>query len=197
MLTEWILLFLLTSFNLKLKHQMQTSISRYLSLSFLFICLATFNSCDDGDETTTDPLVGKYKFVSATLAADTELDGFKTGADATAVIRNSIFTTITCTTSSNTALELRASKELYFLCIGESKEVNGGTWSHEVETELVLNVNTAIGPVSVTVKNLAVSGNTLTGKFGPLPIPKNLYTGVAADASILVQTQANLVFQKQ
>ena len=34
---------------------MQTSIYRYLSLCFLFICLATFDSCDDdGDEYKTN-----------------------------------------------------------------------------------------------------------------------------------------------
>ena len=94
-------------------------------------------------------------------------------------------------------MELRANKELVFLCLTESKEVAGGTWSHEVETQLVLNVITNIGPVSVTVKNLVVSGNTLTGEFGPLPIPKLLYSGDPNDATILVPTQAQLTFQKQ
>jgi len=176
---------------------MQTSTSRYLSLYFLLFSLLVLSSCDKGGETKSDPLVGKYKFVSAKFTADTGLSGFGNGADASAVIRNSIFTNITCTNSSNTALELRSNKQLYFLCLTETNEVNGGTWSHEVETELVLNVITPIGPVSVTVKSLVVSGNTLTGQFGPLPIPKNLFTGDVADAGILIQTQAELVFQKQ
>ncbi|MEK6782084.1 MAG: hypothetical protein AABY93_10275 [Bacteroidota bacterium] len=170
-----------------------------ISILAVIASACLFHSCEKDDPVTVDPLVGEYKFSSATLTADTGIPSLTAGTDVTAIISSGLFSVLTCTSATNSAIELRGTKELFFTCISESKETKGGTWfANTDETELTLNFSAPPfpQPFSLIISEVNFSGSTLTGKISNLPLPADLVPG-APSGTIIVLFNITIKFQKQ
>lgn len=163
--------------------------------------LINLTSCSEDVETPVDPLVGQYKFVSAILTTDPipDVPGLDAGSDVSDIIGGALFGVVTCTNSANTAIELKSTNELYFICIGESVEEKGGTWSsNSTETEFTLNFSSPpfVQPFSLLLTDVVFDGTTLTGYAGNLILPASLVPNAPPGAPI-VTFSVDLTFAKQ
>lgn len=188
---------------MNLIHRYKSLVHILASLFLGMVMVAFLSACDNDSETPVDPLVGQYKFVSAVLTESTSYPALSMGTNVTNIIGGGLFSAITCTDASNTVIELKASKELFFVCINESKAEVAGTWSsNSTQTELTLNFNDNFFPLAFSLKILGVAlvGNTLTGKAENLPLPGTLVNvyepSVPANIPLVLFT-VDMTFQKQ
>ena len=183
------------------------TVSKYLLIIRAFTVLilggvlVILSSCDGNEETPVDPLVGQYKFVSAILTSDPvpDVPGLDAGSNVSDIIGSALFGVVTCTNSANTAIELKQSKELYFVCIGESKEEKGGTWSvNSMQTEFTLNFSSPPfpQPFSLLLTNVNFDGSVLTGYAANVILPSSLVPNAPPGAPI-VTFSVNFTFAQQ
>lgn len=162
-------------------------ISGLLIVLLAFTIVLTSNSCkkDDDDNSgggTTDPslqFVNKYQFILATFNAapqpiiiDTVSVQFNVGDDASLFVAGALFNDSPCTDPANTAIEMRATKALFYICIGETNEASLGTWEYTNGT-LIMNITVQstgmVFPVLIT--DPVIANNKLSGNIKDLPLP--------------------------
>jgi len=149
---------------------------------FALMSLVFVQSCKDKDDdddnggTTVDPYSGFYKFISATFNnTDTIIFGqdtmiYQPGDDASIYVANGLLGLAPCQDQANAALELRSNFESYYACINEPNSLKQGTWAVSADRKiLTLNI-TNPAPFAVTIANVQLQNNVLTGTITNLPI---------------------------
>ena len=182
----------------KVKNQIRVSI---LALIVLSVGMVFLTSCVE-DDPKVDAMVGKYAFVSAILNQDLMYNMeplADSGTVVTEIVAYGMFSeTSPCLNQLNSAIELRKSNEIYFICIGETNELKAGTWDiNEERTILTLSLSAPpmAGPLQLTITNLVEGTLTFSGSASNLPIPRDLF-GLEADPLDPLFISIDLVFTK-
>lgn len=163
-----------------MKHSKNHLKAAILSLLVFSLGLVVITSCEE-DESKEDSLVGTYAFVSATLAEDLYYQDELIASSGTSVyqaIGEGMFGNTPCVNVMNSAVELRKSNEIWFVCIGETNELKAGTWSIDDErTVLTLNLSppAVSDALSLLVTNLNEGKTSFTGTISNLPVPSELF----------------------
>lgn len=173
-----------------------------LFLSCLFVAaMVTFTACDDEGENGPD-FEGQYKLTSATLTTAVTIQGgdmegtvLPIGAPITTYVGTSLFSVVQCDNADNAAIELQNNTEIHFICIGESGDTKGGSWT-EVDGDLVLQLSSPpfTQNLSITVTNVEVNGNTLEGDIENLPFAGELFGDPGTPVYLV---DMHIVFTKQ
>ena len=164
-----------------------------LSVIVLIISFIIIDSCNKDNQVKIDPLVGKYIISSAKLSGPLTFQGdtlLPSETDMTAAINAALLSSASCTNMTDTRLELKNNGQIWYLCEGENKGIQNGTWNvNDSRTELTLTLNIPMDTSTVTVplkitdiseSQTKVSGTTtipLTPEFF-LPFGINLPSGV-------------------
>jgi len=169
---------------------------KLLVLLMAFLIVSACEKDDDEDNTTPPPptfeeqMVGQYALSSSTfnqavtmynvmVPGDTVT--FPYGSDATQVVTWALLDDSPCDDPANTVLDAREDFSLFYICTGESNELQMGTWSaDETNNSLALNVDTEIGPIPVTITSVVKNDISLTGNIIGLPVPVDLSQPVGA-----------------
>jgi len=173
-------------------------IAAILSLLVFSFGLVLITSCEE-DETKVDSLVGTYAFVSATLAKNLMYEQelvLPSGTDVTLIVGGGMFGSTPCDNVLNSAVELRKSNEIYFVCIGEANELKAGTWSIDDDrTTLTLNLSPPAVPeaLALLVTNLVEGTTNFTGTIANLPVSTELFQLPAGGVLLL---SINIQFNK-
>ncbi len=179
----------------KLKNRLNVAI---LSLLVVSLGLVLITSCED-DEPKVDSLVGTYAFASATLAENLMYEAellAPAGTDVKLIIGQGMFSNTPCDNPLVSAVELRKSNEIWFVCIGETNEQKAGTWSiNDERTILTLNLSppAVSEALALMVTNLNEGASSFSGTIQNLPIPTELFE-LPAGGVILVSV--NIQFNK-
>jgi len=178
-----------------LKNQLKVALLSLLVFSFGLVLIT---SCEE-DETKVDSLVGTYAFVSATLAENLmyqeELIA-PAGTDVYQAIGQGMFGNSPCDNVMNSAVELRKSNEIYFVCIGEANELKAGTWDiNDERTILTLNLSppAVTASLALLVTNFDEGTNSFSGTIANLPVPSELFQLPAGGVLLLT---INIQFNK-
>lgn len=162
--------------------------SKLFLLAFLSVSLVILNSCKDDPEDEISPYIGEYAITKASLAEALTLQtneigpmSVPAGTIITPMIQNALLGAIECE-PENSLIELREDFSLFLSCSGSMVELDGGTWDEQSATVIVLNLNSTAIPSSptgivLTVTNVSLSGNLLTGTTG-VPISREVLAGV-------------------
>ncbi len=148
---------------------------------FLVFPIAFFSCSEDegDDEPQVEPLVGKYTFRSATFENEItiKINGqditFPAGGDATSYVAGGLFGAAPCNDPNNAALELRENGQGFFVCIGETNEIQGGRWEvNDERTQITLFI-TNPAPVTVLIENFTLANSILSGRVSNFPLVKD------------------------
>jgi hypothetical protein len=147
--------------------------------------LSIFSACDNKEEETVDPLVGKYIISDASLASDliyqdnVVLPG---GTDLTSAVNVALLGDAGCTNAANTRLELKNNGQIWYVCETEGNEMQNGTWQiNELRTELTLALNIQGNVVPLNITGLQESSNKASGTVNGLPLPPEFFLAVGVD----------------
>ena len=181
---------------------------RTLFASTFIIALLFAMSCDNGgDEPEPEPLAGTYIFNKAVLQTSLSLDlglGFpipiNAGRDITEELAGALLEAAPCADPKNGAVDLRDTKVLYFTCINESgiTPTQAGVWNENSDlTELDLNLASPPLPnaIQLSIKNLVVTGDIISGSITSFPLTPELMAGFLVglvDESLIPGLIANL-----
>jgi hypothetical protein len=150
---------------------------------------------DEDDNTPSEPtfeeeIVGQYAFTSGTFMMDVTMYNvmvpgdsvtFPEGSDASMVVGAALLDDSPCDNPDNTLLDMREDYSLYYICNGEDNEDQMGTWdADEANNSLALNVNSELGPIAVTITDVVIDGDMLTGIIIGLPVPVDFSQEVSA-----------------
>lgn len=136
---------------------------------------------DDNDDNNTPapthPLVGTYTFVSATfidpitVIVNGDTNHYQAGDDAYNFVGGGLLGAAPCDSASHAALELREDYTSWYVCQGESNELQQGTWEWEGAINL-LKLNIAV-PANflVNIAAVTITDVSLSGTIPSLPMP--------------------------
>jgi len=135
-------------------------------------------SCDEKNE-EVDPLVSKYVFTSATFneavtitVQQVEME-FPAGSDASLFVGPGILGAAPCDDLQNAAIELKENGTTFYTCLGESNELQMGTWQiNSARTILTLNISTP-QTFSLNITGLDIKTNSFSGTVENFPLPIN------------------------
>jgi hypothetical protein len=160
---------------------------KFLNLKKLAIMLVMFvliTNCKDEEQKGISVFAGNYAITNAELAealiVPTNEAGNVTlpvGTEITELIKVALLSAVSCSDPDTSWVELREDYSLYLSCEG-ANQLNAGTWDEVSVTSIKLNLNNTAIPssptgVALTVTNLVVDGNTLTGATN-VPLPKTM-----------------------
>jgi hypothetical protein len=159
-------------------------------------------SCNKDSQVKIDPLVGKYIISSATISSPLVLGSdtlLQSGTDLTVPINAALLSSAACSNVINTRLELKDNGQIWYVCEGESKEKQNGTWEiNDTRKELSLTLNMKQNGIDSTVplkisdlieSTLKVSGTTT------VPLPPDFFAaiGITLPSGIfVVQTSIHI-----
>lgn len=168
---------------------------KILKLSFfaaLVLSMSLFTGCKDDETADVSAFVGNYTITKAAILSITpaivtnEIGPvpIPPGTDITAIIHQSLLSQVDCSSADKSWVELRENMSMYMSCEG-ANELNAGTWEEVSPTELKLNMNAAAIPssptgFSLTVSNIAVAGNNMSGDTS-VPLPKDMVAALVAE----------------
>jgi len=161
----------------KVKNQIKTAI---LSMLIIGIGMVFMTSCEE-DGTKLDSLVGIYTFAAATLNENVMVSDtvyLASGEDVFIIVAQGMFSDTPCDNVLNSAVELRKSNEIYFVCIGEANELKAGTWSiNDDRTSLTLNLSSPpmTQALALELTSLVESAANFSGSLSNLPVPRELF----------------------
>ena len=164
---------------------------RALFASTFIIALLFAVSCDNGGNEEPEPetLAGTYIFNKAVLQTSLILDlglafpiPVAAGKDITNELAGALLAAAPCDDPKNGAVELRETKVLYFTCINEagSTPTQAGVWNENSDlTELDLNLASPPLPnaIQLSLKNLEVKGDIISGSIKSFPLTPELMAG--------------------
>lgn len=174
----------------KVKNQIKVAI---LSLLIFSIGLVLVTSCEE-DDSKVDGMVGTYTFSSAVLTEDAMYNAevlLPSGTDVSLIVGGGMFGNTPCDNILKSAIELRKSKEIYFVCIGELNEQKAGTWSiNDGRTLLTLNLSAPpmAAPLSLELTDLVEGATNFSGSLTGLPVPSELFQLPAGGVVMLAIT---------
>ena len=179
---------------------------RVLLASTLIITILFAMSCDNGSDEPEPELYdlsGVYKFKEAKLQTKVTITigvfpiTVPAGTDVTDELSDGLLATAPCNDPENGAVELKASNELFFACIGESNEAKAGSWSvDEDRTELTLSLASPPLPAALALKieNLDINETTdvIGGSIIKFPLTPDLMLGFLPASMTDGKTQEEL-----
>ena len=170
-----------------LNRVLRSVIASSLVLAVLFVM-----SCDSGNDDPPEPelydLSGVYTFKEATLQSEITINigqfpiTVPAGRDITEEMSGGLLAEAPCKDPENGAVELKATNELFFACVGESNEAQAGSWSvNDDRTELTLSLASPPLPAALPLKieNLDINENTdvIGGSIIKFPLTPDLMLG--------------------
>ena len=169
-----------------MKKGLRKPITGLLFASVMMLFAGFLSNCDNSDNGDEGPasLTGKYTFKKAVLTSEVVVNDqaagssatitLPVGTDVTDMVIGGLLGAVSCGSTSNAAIDMRANKELWAFCNGENVDpVRGGTWSENAtRTVLVLNLAPplVISAVNLQLTNIAVAGNNLSGNLASMPM---------------------------
>ena len=169
----------------KLNRIFHSVLASFIVLAVLFVV-----SCDTNDPAEPEKydLSGVYTFHEATLQTEVTVNigalpiTVPAGTDITDEMAGGLLANAPCDNPENGAVELKANNELFFACVGESKEAKAGTWSTDADrTELSLNLASPPLPSALQMKieNLVINETTdvIGGSIIKFPLTPDLMLG--------------------
>jgi len=182
--------FILTKFRAMTKSiEFLTFATRSMVAAMCLLGMLFVAGCDsDGDEGDPEPelydLTGVYTFNEAILRTTLAIPGvpisFPAGTPITDQMASGLLAEAPCDDAANGAVELKAGGKLFFACVGESNELDAGTWAvNEDRTELTLNLAVSTGNLALILTELTIDENEdiIGGKIADFPITKTLIAG--------------------
>jgi hypothetical protein len=178
---------------------------KFLSLKKMAIMLVMFvliTNCKDEEQKGVSEYAGNYAITNAELAealtVPTNEQGnfaIPVGTDITELIKVALLSAVSCTDPDTSWVELREDYSMYLSCEG-SNLLNAGTWEEVSATSIKLNLNNTAIPtspsgVALTVTNLVVDGNSLTGATN-VPLPKAMISSMISPLTLT--TSAPIIF---
>jgi hypothetical protein len=178
---------------------------KFLSLKKVAIMLVMFvliTNCKDEEQKGISEYAGNYAITNAELAealtVPTNEQGnfaIPVGTDITELIKEALLSAVSCSDPDTSWVELREDYSMYLSCEG-ANPLNAGTWEEVSATSIKLNLNNAAVPsapsgVALTVTNLVVDGNTLTGATN-VPLPKAMISSMISPLTLT--TSAPIIF---
>lgn len=171
----------------KLNRVLRPFIAISLVLAVLFV-VSCDNSSDDPPEPEPYDLSGVYTFKKATLQTKVTVNigvlpiTVPAGTDITDEMAGGLLAEAPCKDPENGAVELKATNELFFACIGESSEAKAGSWTvNDDRTELTLNLAAPPLPAALPLKieNLDINETTdvIGGSIINFPLTPDLMLG--------------------
>jgi hypothetical protein len=155
---------------------------RHNILLFGFLMAAgaiLLTTCEKKNGEEVDPLVGVYKFTSATLneAVSLKLQGLDVtipaGTDAKLFVEEGLLGTAPCDDPTNAAVELRSDGKAFYVCLTEENELQMGTWLISVDrTELDLNISTPQA-FQLKITGLITDASSFSGTVENFPLPRD------------------------
>ena len=159
-------------------------------------------NCKDEEQKGISEYAGNYAITNAELAealtVPTNEQGnfaIPVGTDITELIKEALLSAVSCSDPDTSWVELREDYSMYLSCEG-ANPLNAGTWEEVSATSIKLNLNNAAVPsapsgVALTVTNLVVDGNTLTGATN-VPLPKAMISSMISPLTLT--TSAPIIF---
>lgn len=159
--------------------------SLLLLLALVIGSSIAFIACDDDDDSKPeDKYIGTYMLLSAEQAdadtidliiaiptvTDSMVHHYIPGADLTSYVQNALFNNSPCENSLDTRIELRSNMEAWFICDGDTGELQMGTWFLNDAGDQMTITYPAIS-FNVVITDLSLVGTALSGTIGfPFPI---------------------------
>ena len=176
------------------------AISLVLAVLFVMSC---DNDNDDPPEPEPYDLSGVYTFKEATLQTEVTIKigllpiTVPAGRDITEEMSGGLLAEAPCKDPENGAVELKATNELFFACIGESSEAKAGSWTvNDDRTELTLNLAAPPLPAALALKieNLDINEATdvIGGSIINFPLTPDLMLGFLPASMTAGKTQEEL-----
>lgn len=161
-------------------------------------------SCDTGSDPEPElyDIPGVYTFKEATLQTEVTITigipiTIPAGRDITQELSGGLLAEANCNDTANGAVELKDSKELFFTCIGENKEIQAGGWKINGDTtELTLNLASPPLPSAIPLKIEDLEINKITdvisGSILKFPLTPDLMLGFLPAQLTAGKTEAEL-----
>jgi hypothetical protein len=137
---------------------------------------------DDGDDNSTptptpNPLVGTYIFVAATfdepitVIVNGDTNHYQVGDDAYQFVGGGLLGSAPCDNADNAALQLRNDFTSWYVCQGESNELQQGTWEPLVDNTVLKLFISIPADFVVSIGISELTDTTLKGQILSLPMP--------------------------
>ncbi|RLD59445.1 MAG: hypothetical protein DRI97_00975 [Bacteroidetes bacterium] len=153
-------------------------------ISFILLALVVIAACKKDDDSpdqetppAVNPMVGTYAFINATfdepitVIVNGDTNQYQAGDDAYIFVGGGLLGAAPCDNADNAALQLRSDYTSWYVCQGESNEAQQGTWEPKSNnTILKLSIANPADFV-VSIGDVDLSNNMLTGKILALPMP--------------------------
>lgn len=157
---------------------MKQNFFQIIGLLVLFAILMAI-SCNKEEGEEPDPLVGSYKFTSASFNETVNIKiqtvdmEFLPDDDASQFVGDGLLGAAPCNNAQNAAIDLRSNGTTYFICLNESNEKQMGTWSiNDERTVLTFNISYP-QLLSLTISNLSITSTSFSGTVDNFPLPKD------------------------
>lgn len=163
-----------------------------------------FSGCNNDDDNKESTLAGTYKMKKVTVTEDYKIDDqviFPAGMDITMLASAGILSAAPCNDSTNAAVDLRSTKELFMVCTGESGELSAGTWDENstlTKLDLFLSSPPFPLPLQLSVTNITYSDTDISGSINQLTLPGDLVqpflpSGIQAPPAVILVVSVEFV----
>lgn len=157
--------------NETLKRILSTTLTLTIILSFAMI----FSQCNDDDDVEeAGTLAGTYTMQEVIVVQDYLIGDqviIPSGTDITQAAAGGILSVAPCDDLANGAVELRENGQLFLVCVGETNEVQAGTWEENSSlTTLTLTLSSPpfASNLALTVNEINYTDQTIEGIINPL-----------------------------
>lgn len=158
---------------------------RRVAVTGMVVTAGFLASCDELTESS--PLVGKWQFTSAVVAADVPIGttNYKIPANTniTTVLSTALYAVANCSSLSKGAIELKSNSTLQVVCLDNTTVIPNGTWSQTSASALALNVLLPQA-ISLSITNLVTTSTSIKGTIEGLPITKATYGALLAPLDV-------------
>lgn len=158
---------------------------RRMAMTVMVATAGLMISCEDLTETS--PLVGKWQFTSAVVAADVPIGttNYKIPANTaiTPVLATALYAVANCSSLAKGAIELKANNTMQVVCLDNTTAIPNGTWSQTSASAMALNVLLPQA-ISLSITNLVTTSTSIKGTIEGLPITKATYGALLAPLDV-------------
>jgi len=152
-----------------------------LILIALFVALACKKDDDNDDNNTPvpeeNPLVGTYIFIAATfdepitVIVNGDTNHYQVGDDAYQFVGGGLLGSAPCDNADNAALQLRSDYTSWYVCQGESNELQQGTWEPLADNTVLKLFISIPADFVVSIGITELTNDVLKGQILALPMP--------------------------
>lgn len=162
------------------------AIMKFLKVTgFILLALFVTVACkkdDDGDDNNTpppavNPLVGTYTFIDATfdepitVIVNGDTNHYQVGDNAYQFVGGGLLGAAPCDNADNAALQLRNDFTSWYVCQGESNELQQGTWESLADNTVLKLFISIPADFVVSIGITELTDTMLKGQILALPMP--------------------------